>query len=60
MPLRYDELFNDHFIRDLLLSNTVKEFWKSVSIWRSYSQEYIDSTFWFRVANGLVLYSLPV
>ena len=35
-------VFNDHFIARLLLSPTVKEFWKSVNVpvWQSYGQEY--------------------
>jgi len=31
-------MFNDAFIANLLVSPSVKEFWKSVRIWRSYGQ----------------------
>jgi len=37
--LRCDRVFND-FIAKLLISLSVKEFWKSISIWRSYRQDY--------------------
>jgi len=32
-------IFNDFFIANLLLSVTVKEFWRSVRIWQSYSKK---------------------
>jgi len=34
-----DGIFNDFFIANLLLSMTVKEFWKSVRIWQSYGKK---------------------
>jgi len=37
--LRCGGLFNNHFTTDLLLSLLVKQFFKSVNIWRSYRQE---------------------
>jgi len=36
--LRCGEIYNDFFITHLLLSPSVKEFWKSVNICRSYGQ----------------------
>ena len=39
-PLRCGGICNDVFIANFLLSVTVKEFWKSVIIWRSYGQEF--------------------
>jgi len=38
--VKCDGKFNDQFIANLLLSPFVKEFWKSVNIWRSYWQQY--------------------
>ena len=40
MPLRRGRICNEHFIANFLMSITVKEFWKSVNIWRSYGQEF--------------------
>jgi len=37
--LRCDGIFNYWLTRNLLLSLPVKEFWKSVSIWHSYTQK---------------------
>jgi len=34
--LRWGGIFNDCFIANFLETVTVKEFWKSASIWRSY------------------------
>jgi len=34
-PLRCGGILNHFFVADLLLSPLVKEFWKSVNIWRS-------------------------
>ena len=34
--LKCDEIFSDSFITNFLLIFTVKEFWKSVNIWRSW------------------------
>ena len=34
--LRWGGIFNDHFVANFLENVTVKEFWKSASIWRSY------------------------
>jgi len=34
-----DGIFNDFFIANLLLSVTVKEFWRSVRIWQSYGKK---------------------
>ena len=36
--LRCDEIFNDQFIAQSVLSPRVKKFWKSVNICRSYGQ----------------------
>ena len=36
MYLRYGGIFDDYFIARLLLSQTVKEFWKSANFWQSY------------------------
>ena len=38
--LRCGGICNDIFIANFLLSVTVKEFWKSVIVWRSYGQEF--------------------
>jgi len=40
MLLRCDRLFCSSIARNLLLSLTVKEFWKSVIIWQSWRQNY--------------------
>jgi len=32
-------IFNDFFMANLLLSVTVKEFWRSVGIWQSYGKK---------------------
>jgi len=37
--VNYDRIFNDFFILNLLLSVTVKEFWRSVRIWQSYGKK---------------------
>ena len=42
-------IFNDRFIARFLLSLTMKEFWKSVNIWRSYGQEHNVSFIWLTV-----------
>ena len=42
-------IFNDDFIANLLVSQQVKEFWKSVNIWRSYEQEFSGLFFWLTV-----------
>jgi len=34
--VNYGSIFNDCFIANLLLSVTVKEFWRSVRIWQGY------------------------
>ena len=39
MYLRYGGIFDDYFIARLLLSQTVKELWKSANFWQSYGQE---------------------
>jgi len=38
--LRYDGIINKCFVANLLVNLSVKEFWKSVNIWRSYGQYY--------------------
>jgi len=38
-------IFNDFFIANLLLSVTVKEFWRSVKIWQSYGKKYSGTYF---------------
>ena len=42
--LRCDEIFNDQFITQSLLSPKVKIFWKSVNICRSYGQ--LSTGYW--------------
>jgi len=37
--VNYGRIFNDFFIGNLLLSVTVKEFWRSVKIWQSYGKK---------------------
>jgi len=37
--VNYGKIFNDIFIANLLLSVTVKEFWRSVRIRQSYSKK---------------------
>ena len=39
MRVNYGKVFNDVFIANLLLSATVKEFWRSVRIRRSYGKK---------------------
>jgi len=39
-------MFHNDFVENLLLSLSVKEFWKSVNIWRSYRQKYSGMFFW--------------
>jgi len=34
-----DGIFSDFFIANLLLSATVKEFWRSVRIWQRYGKK---------------------
>jgi len=50
MQLRCSGMFND-FIANLLVSLPVKEFSKSVSIWRSYGHKSSVLDFWFTVYN---------
>jgi len=38
--LRCGGIINKHFVANLLMNLPVKEFWKSVNIWRSYGQYY--------------------
>ena len=47
--LRCGEMFHNDFIANLPLSLSVKEFWKSVNIWRSYRQKYSGMFFWLTV-----------
>jgi len=47
--LRCGEMFNNDFIENLPVSLTVKEFWKSVSIWRNYGEKSKCPVFWFAV-----------
>jgi len=47
--LRCGGIFNDFFIASFSLSLTVKEFWKSVNIWRNCGQECNVSFFWLTV-----------
>ena len=42
-------MFHNDFIANLPLSLSVKEFWKSVNIWRSYRQKYSGCFFWLTV-----------
>jgi len=39
-------MFNNDFIANVLVSLSVKEFWKSVSIWWSYRQEHSGFLFY--------------
>jgi len=39
-PLRCGGIFNYHYAANLPLSMSVKEFWKSVKKWQSYSHEF--------------------
>jgi len=41
----YDGMINNHFIANLPQSVPVKEFLKSVNIWRRYGQKYGDMFF---------------
>ena len=47
--LWYGGMFHNEFIANLPLSLIVKEFWKSVNIWRSYRQKYSGMFFWLTV-----------
>jgi len=40
LGLKCGGVFNNDFIENFLLNLSVKEFWKSLSIWRSYEQKY--------------------
>jgi len=46
MRLRCGGIFSYHFAADLSPSLTVKEFWKSVTIWQSYRHEFGGLLFW--------------
>jgi len=37
--VNYGRIFNDFFIANLLLRVMVKEFWRSLRIWRSYGKK---------------------
>jgi len=37
--LRYGGIYSAHFAANFVLSLAVKEFWKSINIWRSYRHE---------------------
>ena len=59
--LRCDEIFTNDFIADLPLNPPVKEFRKSVGIWRSYRQNYSVMFFLTHRVYGFnlsVLYSV--
>jgi len=43
--LRCGRIFNNYFTANLLLNQAVKEFWKSIKIWRSYRREYCGMGF---------------
>jgi len=47
LNLRCGGIFKNRFIANLLMNQSVQEFWKSVSIWWSYWQK--SSVFWFTV-----------
>ena len=49
--LTWGKMFHNDFIANLQLSLSVKEFWKSVNIWRSYRQKYSGMFFWLTVYN---------
>jgi len=44
--LRCGEIFHNDFTANLPLSLSVKEFWKSVNIWRRYRQKYSGMFFY--------------
>jgi len=54
--LRCDGIFHNAFIAKLPLSLSVKEFWKSVNIWRSYIQNYSGMFFWLTVYIYITYY----
>jgi len=37
--VNYGRIFSDFFIANLLLSVTVKEFWRSLKIWQGYGKK---------------------
>jgi len=43
--MNYGRTFNDFFIANLLLSVTVKEFWRSARIWQSYGEKWNGTFF---------------
>ena len=47
--LRCGGMSHNDFIANLPLSVSVKKFWKSVNIWRSYRQKYSGMFFWLTV-----------
>jgi len=51
-----DGMFHNDFIANLPLSLSVKEFWKSVHIWRSYRQNYSGMFFWLTVYKEITSY----
>jgi len=52
--VNYGRIFNDFFIANLLLSVTVKEFWRSVWIWQSYGKKIKWHLFFWRRCRSLV------
>jgi len=42
-------MFNNDFNANILMSVTVKGFWNSITIWRSYRQKSSVLVFWFTV-----------
>jgi len=54
MRMNYGKIFNDLFIANLLLSVTVKEFWRSVRIRQSYGKK-IKWHLFFRTRCSILL-----
>ena len=54
--LRYGGILSYHYTANLLLSQSVKEFCKSVTIWRSYRHEFGGLLFWNTVCNRCIAY----
>ena len=57
MCLRCGAIFNNHFIANLIVNLTLKQFWKSVKIWRSYRREFgvflVWNTLWRRNSHAV-------
>jgi len=58
--LRCGGIFHNDFIANLPLSLSVKEFLKSVNIWRSYRQKYSGMFFWLTVCRLRIFAGPPI